>query len=692
MPYNVWQRNAVTEEGDVISLAEVEVFHAESVTKPSLYSDESGGVLTNPFNADASGFIKFYTLDGFYDIAINGVLLWRNIKIGSGEYDNVSQLAQAFGRIGDSVTTRGCNSVGDGGHGKFIMEAASGTPDGYSRVVSVNGLHWVLQPTNGKYNVYQFGLSGTSDDTLTLQRFVTACAGSVATLTKGTFIISQLTIPDNTALELAGSSKIVRKASTSIPLIVTGSNVKISGTGTIDGNKVANTGDLDNIYINNKTSIRISGISNINAVGSGALVNVNGVDRVSVRKCYMAGCNIGVRLFNARYCTVSNNEGDNVIGSWVTATGNSVRYGKSISVNHNKLKTCGSINFQCVIMSVWPGAVDDGSGLVFRATAPSVGDWYDHNQPYYSNVQVIGNEWAGCSAYGIITRAEYVTIKNNTINGCSYSGIVPQGRHLTITGNIANDCASVGIDLGNCAWVTCDNNTMRNCGDIGLELTCVNFGVIGRSTIENCGSASNAPMTIGNGNFYSLYGVAKSTIVSGANIHCNSTNMEGLNVNSVVNTLSGYVVEDIIVTPHSAPPVGFEPVRKSTGLNQFNIFFAGTTYSGRHFIGSNSEANSTLSVNPAVNNANGIRIDGGASGTGASIVSQGTDTDIDLVLSTKGTGSIVRTSKPFMFRPNTSASPVANGDVIFERTSNTTVSIKMRGTDGVVRTASLTLV
>ena len=41
--------------------------------------------------------------------------------------------------------------------------------------------------------------------------------------------------------------------------------------------------------------------------------------------------------------------------------------------------------------------------------------------------------------------------------------------------------------------------------------------------------------------------------------------------------------------------------------------------------------------------------------------------------------------------PAASATPDANGDLVFERTSNTSLTIKMKGTDGTVRSVVLTL-
>ena len=42
--------------------------------------------------------------------------------------------------------------------------------------------------------------------------------------------------------------------------------------------------------------------------------------------------------------------------------------------------------------------------------------------------------------------------------------------------------------------------------------------------------------------------------------------------------------------------------------------------------------------------------------------------------------------------PGSSVTPASNGDLVVEATSNTSVTIKLKGTDGTVRSVSLTLV
>lgn len=162
MPLNVWQRSITDEHGNVISGAEIEVFFAGSALKPPLKSSPAGASLTNPFDANASGFAQFYAIDGYYDIAVNGDVIWSDVQIGLGIYDNVSALSAAVATlpVGATASTNGAVTAGDGGHGTFDIVASTAiTVDGYSVIGS--GPYAVLRKP---YNAAQFG--GTSTDNL----------------------------------------------------------------------------------------------------------------------------------------------------------------------------------------------------------------------------------------------------------------------------------------------------------------------------------------------------------------------------------------------------------------------------------------------------------------------------------------------------------------------------------------------
>lgn len=44
-----------------------------------------------------------------------------------------------------------------------------------------------------------------------------------------------------------------------------------------------------------------------------------------------------------------------------------------------------------------------------------------------------------------------------------------------------------------------------------------------------------------------------------------------------------------------------------------------------------------------------------------------------------------------VIKPQSSVTPTTNGDMVFQLTNNTTLVVKVRGSDGVVRSATLTL-
>jgi hypothetical protein len=68
--------------------------------------------------------------------------------------------------------------------------------------------------------------------------------------------------------------------------------------------------------------------------------------------------------------------------------------------------------------------------------------------------------------------------------------------------------------------------------------------------------------------------------------------------------------------------------------------------------------------------------------TGATVVGDSAITD---------DGTRITFMIPVVQKPAASVTPAANGDLVFEATSNTTLTIKYRGTDGTIRTATLTL-
>lgn len=58
---------------------------------------------------------------------------------------------------------------------------------------------------------------------------------------------------------------------------------------------------------------------------------------------------------------------------------------------------------------------------------------------------------------------------------------------------------------------------------------------------------------------------------------------------------------------------------------------------------------------------------------------------------TVGSTGVLKIAAPLAFRPTAAITPAANGDLTIEATSNTSLTFRLRGSDGIVRSASLTL-
>jgi len=111
----------------------------------------------------------------------------------------VADLADSSFAVGVQVETRGCLAIGDGGQGDFIVTAASGSPDGYSRVLLANGNHAVIQPDLGKLSLLCFGAVSDTDCTaaLTRAKAYSSLASVKIIVPRGTFLHTGFLVAQN---------------------------------------------------------------------------------------------------------------------------------------------------------------------------------------------------------------------------------------------------------------------------------------------------------------------------------------------------------------------------------------------------------------------------------------------------------------------------------------------------------------
>ena len=199
MSLSVWQRNIVTESGDVIPDAEIEVFDAGSSSKPDLFSDPDGNSsITNPFNADSNGFARFYVAGGRYDIAVNGAVLWEDVALGTtqrrdtgsapsevptNDDANERGFAQTVNSVSDlrestypaslqRLWLSGYYGVGTAGGGPLYRDSESTEEDNGGTVfVDADEVRWKREVTPA-LTLHQVGAKGDGgDDTEALKLF-----------------------------------------------------------------------------------------------------------------------------------------------------------------------------------------------------------------------------------------------------------------------------------------------------------------------------------------------------------------------------------------------------------------------------------------------------------------------------------------------------------------------------------------
>lgn len=106
--YAGWRRSITSDTGIVVPNAQIEVFNAGELTKPTLYADPEGVTeLTNPFDADAEGFAEFYVTGGFYRIeagAEGADGIWDWVAIGTAQGLDAGEVV-APGDLADVATS-----------------------------------------------------------------------------------------------------------------------------------------------------------------------------------------------------------------------------------------------------------------------------------------------------------------------------------------------------------------------------------------------------------------------------------------------------------------------------------------------------------------------------------------------------------------------------------------------------------
>ena len=383
-----------------------------------------------------------------------------------------------------------------------------------------------------------------------------------------------------------------------------------------NGNTAYNN-DVFGIYVDTYSyNCTISGntVEHLDGLGTNAGLLAYGAERVTFTGNTVRGGRLGIHLKNAAYnCSV---------------TGNTV-YGTSshgIDVNNTR---------GCVISS--NTIADPGnSGIYLNLGA---------NQCIVNNNSVFSAGWDGISLDAISA----VTLSGNMVRECSGSGILlSSSLWLTVTSNIClnnnfTGASAVwsGIRVLNTSASTFSDNQAFDTQVIKTQ----NYGVIEEGTSTNNYYA---------GNYFEGNSLASTLLIGAGNVVIGSHTYplsSGLhkNVGGLGLTVNGYT-QALIANQDNA--VNYLNLRGSTTGNPTEIYAGGSDSNiglqlsaiGAGSITFVSNGNTQALVAPQANAVNYLNLRGGATGNPPEIFCGGSDSNIDLKLTAKGTGAIKATN------------------------------------------------
>jgi len=267
MALGCYQFNAVDQQGNIAPLATVEVISESTGLLASVYSDRGGTTLkSNPFTADANGFVQFFVVGGAYKITVTyagSSQVWRYVGIGTANETDIASLVSGLTPQGQWTTafayTGGTDLVTNRGSSYFCT---TGHTSGASTEPGV-GTSWttvwqLMAERGGDSPKWRFDSSTTMADPGTGDiRFNSATLASVTTVA-----ISNLSIEtgnpsfDNWQLTWDDSSSAVKGLLTIRKVVAPEQYVQFSVTGLTDNagwNQLAvtYTGSSGALFTNN---------------------------------------------------------------------------------------------------------------------------------------------------------------------------------------------------------------------------------------------------------------------------------------------------------------------------------------------------------------------------------------------------------------------------------------------------------
>lgn len=281
---------------------------------------------------------------------------------------------------------------------------------------------------------------------------------------------------------------------------------------------------------------------------------------------------------------------------------------------------------------------------------PIYGSEMSPDKPYTYDF-VITDNIISDGTIGVIARGWRGVISDNHVQGTSNTGIVPQGKFLTMVGNKAIGCGSAGFDLGVCESLTFTGNTAMDCYHNGIELHGnIDTTVVG-NRVTNCCQApgfNSAGIIVVNSHYYSMHAISKNIVISGNVVGPGGSQYYGIYVENPIH--AGYSISNVLITGNECSGSGaISDINTSVGTgviissNQTSDGSGSTNRIGGTTIkmgGYGLPTDYGVSIDTTAGTANKLKVASGAAGQPVTIVSEGSDSDIDLKLAAKGGGLV----------------------------------------------------
>jgi hypothetical protein len=305
------------------------------------------------------------------------------------------------------------------------------------------------------------------EDTYSITQAIQANKYGAIHITKGTYIVDKINLPDSVTIILDEGSIIQKKAGTAGAIFyINGSNIQIKGSGVLDGNRtnvISSTGICISANLNSFHDLKIDGITIQNTKGQGGYgIYLEDISNVTITN---------TKILNTEY-----------IGMFIRSVDVPVLGNEDLGMPQGQVLTTGSglcieffgnvANSVCSNNTTVGGSMGISFSKTFKSTCSNNSifnpTYYGIEQSATLNTSVTGNiiDGQGLAQFGINcnSNAQKVTITSNSVYNCTLRSIQSNTCSTII---ISSNCiesstqGNYGIDLVKSSEIVITGNILK---------------------------------------------------------------------------------------------------------------------------------------------------------------------------------------------------------------------------------------